>query len=174
MAQSRIMTWRYGSVLVLLLLVALVGAACGGKTGETNKESSSVNSSPTPQPTGGNANATPVTTASGLTYVETAAGSGEPIKAGQTAVVHYTGWLDNNGQRGTKFDSSRDRGQPFSFPLGAGRVIKGWDEGVAGMRPGGKRTLTIPASLGYGAAGAGGVIPPNATLIFDVELLEIR
>lgn len=118
--------------------------------------------------------ASPVSTPSGLRYTEEAAGTGAQAKAGQTVDVHYTGWLDQGGQKGRKFDSSRDRGQPFSFPLGRGRVIAGWDEGVAGMKVGGRRTLVIPASLGYGAAGAGGVIPPNATLIFDVELLAIR
>lgn len=104
-------------------------------------------------------------------------GEGEAIQAGQTAVVHYTGWLfDPQAElnRGEKFDSSRDRGQSFSFQLGAGRVIRGWDEGVAGMLVGERRILTIPADMGYGARGAGGVIPPNATLVFDVELLEIR
>jgi peptidylprolyl isomerase len=114
-------------------------------------------------------------TASGLRYTEVKAGNGETARRGQTAVVHYTGWLMEGGQKGRKFDSSRDRGQPFAFPLGAGRVIKGWDEGVAGMKTGGQRTLVIPPQLGYGAAGAGGgVIPPNATLIFDVELIELR
>jgi len=108
-------------------------------------------------------------TASGLTYVDHTIGGGETAVAGKTATVHYTGWLEN----GTKFDSSVDRGEPFSFPLGAGRVIKGWDEGVQGMKVGGKRKLTIPPGLGYGARGAGGVIPPNATLIFDVELLGV-
>lgn len=114
-------------------------------------------------------------TASGLRYTEVKAGNGETARRGQTAVVHYTGWLMEGGKKGRKFDSSRDRGQPFAFPLGAGRVIKGWDEGVAGMKTGGQRTLVIPPQLGYGAAGAGGgVIPPNATLIFDVELIELR
>jgi peptidylprolyl isomerase len=89
-------------------------------------------------------------------------------------VVHYTGWLSENGKKGQKFDSSVDRGQPFEFPVGAGRVIKGWDEGVATMKVGGKRTLIVPPSLGYGARGAAGVIPPNATLIFDVELLGLK
>src|SRR5947209_4499826 len=110
------------------------------------------------------------TTASGLSYEDEVEGTGPSPQPGQTAVVHYTGWLTD----GTKFDSSRDRGQPFSFPIGQGRVITGWDEGVATMKTGGKRKLTIPPDLGYGARGAGGVIPPNATLIFDVELLEIR
>jgi FKBP-type peptidyl-prolyl cis-trans isomerase len=117
---------------------------------------------------GGNAGET--TTASGLKYVDQVIGTGELAVAGKTTTVHYTGRLEN----GTKFDSSVDRGQPFSFPLGAGRVIKGWDEGVQGMKVGGKRKLTIPSDLGYGSRGAGGVIPPNATLIFDVELLGVR
>ena len=111
-----------------------------------------------------------VTTSSGLKYVDQVVGTGDAAVAGKTASVHYTGWLES----GKKFDSSVDRGQPFSFPLGAGRVIKGWDEGVQGMKVGGKRKLTIPSDLGYGSRGAGGVIPPNATLIFDVELLGVR
>jgi FKBP-type peptidyl-prolyl cis-trans isomerase FkpA len=119
-------------------------------------------------PSGGGGNE--VTTASGLKYQDTKVGTGAEAKAGQTAVVHYTGWLTD----GKKFDSSKDRGQPFSFPLGGGRVIKGWDEGVQGMKVGGTRKLTIPANLGYGAQGAGGVIPPNATLVFEVDLLELR
>lgn len=113
-------------------------------------------------------------TNSGLQYEEVQVGQGEAIKKGDTAEVHYTGWLDANGKPGQKFDSSVDRGTPFSFPLGAGRVIKGWDEGVAGMKVGGKRRLIIPPALGYGARGAGGVIPPNAKLIFDVELVAIK
>lgn len=115
-----------------------------------------------------------VTTSSGLQYIEHEVGSGEVAKAGDNVDVHYTGWLYNDGEKGAKFDSSVDRGQPFSFPLGAGRVIKGWDEGVAGMQPGGKRTLILKPNLAYGASGAGGVIPPNATLMFDVELLAIK
>ncbi len=109
-------------------------------------------------------------TDSGLKYEDLAAGEGTAAAAGDTVVVHYTGWLTD----GTQFDSSLDRREPFSFPLGGGRVIRGWDEGVAGMKVGGRRRLTIPPQLGYGAAGAGGVIPPNATLVFEVELLEIR
>jgi FKBP-type peptidyl-prolyl cis-trans isomerase len=111
-----------------------------------------------------------VTTSSGLQYVDQVLGTGEVAVAGKTTTVHYTGWLEN----GKKFDSSVDRGQPFSFPLGGGRVIKGWDEGVQGMKVGGKRKLTIPSDLGYGSRGAGGVIPPNATLVFDVELLGVK
>jgi peptidylprolyl isomerase len=114
------------------------------------------------------------TTASGLQYIDTKVGTGASPKTGQTAVVHYTGWLYTNGKKGQKFDSSVDRGQPFEFPVGQHRVIAGWDEGVASMKVGGKRTLIIPAKLGYGARGAGGVIPPNATLMFDVELLGVK
>jgi peptidylprolyl isomerase len=115
-----------------------------------------------------------VTTASGLQMTDTQVGAGASPRQGQTAVVHYTGWLYTNGAKGRKFDSSVDRGQPFEFPVGAGRVIKGWDEGVATMKVGGKRTLIIPPQLGYGDRGAGGVIPANATLIFDVELLGVK
>ena len=110
-----------------------------------------------------------ITSSTGLTYEDLTVGEGEAEKAGQTVSVHYTGWLTN----GTKFDSSKDRNQPFNFALGAGRVIKGWDEGVQGMKVGGVRKLTIPPQLGYGARGAGGVIPPNATLVFEVTLLKI-
>jgi peptidylprolyl isomerase len=143
-------------LIMLLCAVALIGAACsGGEAKVTN---------------GGQE----VTTPSGLKYVDEQQGTGAEAKAGETVSVHYTGWLDNNGQPGRKFDSSRDRGQPFSFRLGAGEVIRGWDEGVAGMKVGGRRRLIIPPNLGYGARGAGGVIPPNATLIFDVELLGVQ
>jgi len=111
-------------------------------------------------------------TASGLEYQDLVVGTGADARAGQQVTVHYTGWLQKpDGGAGTKFDSSVDRGQPFVFSLGAGEVIRGWDEGVAGMKIGGKRKLIIPSALGYGTRGAGGVIPPNATLIFDVELL---
>jgi peptidylprolyl isomerase len=121
------------------------------------------------------AGAQPVmSTPSGLKIIDTKVGTGAAPKPGQTCVMHYTGWLYENGAKGKKFDSSVDRGQPFEFPIGAGRVIKGWDEGVATMKVGGKRTLIIPPELGYGARGAGGVIPPNATLMFDVELLDIK
>jgi FKBP-type peptidyl-prolyl cis-trans isomerase FkpA len=116
---------------------------------------------------------TMTTTPSGLQYEDTIPGTGAVAQAGQHVSVHYTGWLYNNGAAGAKFDSSKDRGQPFQFPLGAGHVIKGWDEGVQGMAVGGTRRLVIPANLGYGARGAGGVIPPNATLLFEVELLAV-
>jgi len=115
-----------------------------------------------------------MTTDSGLKIIDTTVGTGASPKTGQTCVMHYTGWLFEGGAKGKKFDSSVDRGSPFEFPIGVQRVIGGWDEGVATMKVGGKRTLIIPPHLGYGARGAGGVIPPNATLIFDVELLAIK
>ncbi|MFW9617830.1 FKBP-type peptidyl-prolyl cis-trans isomerase [Aquabacterium sp.] len=114
-----------------------------------------------------------VTTTSGLQYEDVTVGSGAEAKAGNFVSVHYTGWLYEGGVRGAKFDSSKDRGQPFEFPLAAGHVIRGWDEGVQGMKVGGTRILVIPPQLGYGARGAGGVIPPNATLMFEVELLGV-
>ncbi len=113
------------------------------------------------------------TTASGLQYEDTTPGTGAEAQAGQHVTVHYTGWLYNAGVKGAKFDSSKDRGDPFDFGLGAGMVIKGWDEGVQGMKVGGTRLLVIPPELGYGARGAGGAIPPNATLMFEVELLGV-
>ncbi len=115
-----------------------------------------------------------ITTGTGLQYEEITVGEGAVAAAGDHVSVHYTGWLQNaDGSAGKKFDSSKDRNDPFNFPLGAGNVIQGWDEGVQGMKVGGTRQLIIPSSLGYGARGAGGVIPPNATLIFEVELLAI-
>ncbi|TXT40666.1 MAG: FKBP-type peptidyl-prolyl cis-trans isomerase FkpA [Comamonadaceae bacterium] len=114
------------------------------------------------------------TTASGLNYEDIVTGEGDLASKGQSVTVHYTGWLYQDGQQGSKFDSSKDRRDPFVFSLGAGMVIRGWDEGVAGMRVGGTRVLIIPAALGYGARGAGGVIPPNATLKFEVELLAVK
>jgi FKBP-type peptidyl-prolyl cis-trans isomerase FkpA len=111
----------------------------------------------------------PVRTPSGLQYEDLAVGEGKAAERARVVRVHYTGWLTN----GKKFDSSKDRNEPFEFTLGAGRVIQGWDEGVEGMKVGGKRKLTIPPELGYGARGAGGVIPPNATLVFEVELLDV-
>jgi FKBP-type peptidyl-prolyl cis-trans isomerase len=111
-----------------------------------------------------------ITTDSGLKYSDLKVGTGDKAKKGDTVEVHYTGWLKN----GKKFQSSRDLGKPYSFQLGAGRVIKGWDEGVAGMKVGGKRTLIIPPNMGYGSRGAGSDIPPNSTLLFEVELLDVR
>ena len=111
------------------------------------------------------------TATSGLQFEDIIVGTGAEAQPGRNVTVHYTGWLYEDGEQGEKFDSSKDRGEPFIFPLGSGMVIKGWDEGVQGMKEGGQRTLIIPANLGYGARGAGGVIPPHATLIFEVELL---
>jgi peptidylprolyl isomerase len=150
------------SVLLAIALAAILTAASVSaqdtKTAEPEKKSESKMTK----------------TASGLQYEDTKVGTGAMPKAGQTCVMHYTGWLWENGAKGKKFDSSLDRGTPFSFPIGQGRVIKGWDEGVATMKVGGKRTLLIPPDLGYGARGAGGVIPANATLLFEVELLEVK
>ena len=171
------------------LALSLAGCAGQSKTtssappATTQSTSSSTTSTPTTPTTSssttttGAASSTDAATAgkeitmpNGLKYVDMKVGDGQLAETGMTAQVHYTGWLTD----GTKFDSSVDRGQPFSFKLGAGQVIRGWDEGVKGMRVGGKRKLTIPPDLGYGAAGAGGVIPPNATLVFDVELLGLQ
>ncbi len=127
-----------------------------------------------PTPAAAQAAGDTMTTASGLQITDTTVGTGATPKAGQTCVMHYTGWLYENGVKGKKFDSSVDRGQPFEFSIGVGQVIKGWDEGVSTMKVGGKRRLIIPAALGYGSRGAGGVIPPNATLVFDVELLALK
>jgi len=120
------------------------------------------------------ANGAVVKTKTGLRYEDQKVGTGAVAVKGKSVQVHYTGWLDDKGKPGKKFDSSVDRGKPFEFALGAGRVIKGWDEGVAGMKVGGKRRLLIPANLGYGARGAGAAIPPNSKLIFDVELLGVK
>src|SRR5579872_5316597 len=148
---------------VVFTLIAMLAAAigCGGDKPST----SGTTSASAPMKVSGQ----PTTTSSGLQYWDIVVGSGPTAVPGSTVKVHYSGFLTN----GDKFDSSRDRGEPFSFPLGAGQVIKGWDEGVAGMKVGGQRQLRIPPELGYGATGAGGAIPPNATLIFDVELLGV-
>jgi peptidylprolyl isomerase len=127
-----------------------------------------------PMPTFAQTKGKTMTTPSGLQIIDTQEGTGASPKPGQTCVMHYTGWLYENGQKGKKFDSSVDRNEPFEFPIGMKRVIAGWDEGVSTMKVGGKRTLIIPPALGYGARGAGGVIPPNATLMFDVELLAVK
>jgi peptidylprolyl isomerase len=150
--------FRRSNALALVLLTGLAAAALAT----------------TPTPTFAQTTGKPMTTASGLQILDTLVGTGAAPKTGQTCSMHYTGWLYTDGVKGKKFDSSLDRGQPFSFTLGVGQVIKGWDEGVASMQVGGKRTLIIPAAMGYGARGAGGVIPPNATLIFDVELLDVK
>jgi FKBP-type peptidyl-prolyl cis-trans isomerase len=156
--EENVMKEKFLLILYLSLVLGLT-AGCGG----SNKPAAPDNSSPT------KVSGQPTTTASGLQYWDIKVGSGATAVPGSVVKVHYTGWLST----GEKFDSSLDRGEPFSFPLGAGQVIKGWDEGVAGMKVGGKRQLRIPPELGYGATGAGGTIPPNATLIFDVELLDV-
>ena len=130
---------------------------------------------PTPPPEAAKKSESKMTkTPSGLQYEDTKVGTGASPQKGQTCVMNYTGWLWENGAKGKKFDSSLDRGTPFSFPIGQGRVIKGWDEGVATMKVGGQRTLLIPPDLGYGSRGFPGAIPPNATLIFEVELLDVK
>jgi FKBP-type peptidyl-prolyl cis-trans isomerase len=150
-------------VLVLALCAVLTVAFGCGSADKPSMTTTPSTSSPM------KVNGQPTTTPSGLQYWDIVVGTGATAAAGSTVKVHYSGFLTN----GQKFDSSRDRGEPFSFPLGAGQVIKGWDEGVAGMKVGGQRQLRIPPQLGYGTAGAAGAIPPNATLIFDVELLEV-
>src|SRR5215467_5063696 len=144
------------AMTVLALIVALAGV-CIAPTVATAQEPGKT-----------------VTTPSGLKIIDTQIGTGATPRTGQTCVMHYTGWLYQNGAKGQKFDSSLDRRQPFEFPIGRGQVIPGWDEGVASMKVGGKRTLIIPPNLGYGARGVGNVIPPNSTLIFEVELLGVK
>jgi FKBP-type peptidyl-prolyl cis-trans isomerase FkpA len=152
-------------IVLSACLAALLAGGCGptGNT-ETRQAASVAGPPPASHPD------KVVTTPSGLVYEDLVTGNGAVAAPGQTVTVHYTGWLTDD----TKFDSSRDRNEPFVFPLGAGSVIPGWDEGVTGMKVGGRRKLTIPPQLGYGAHGAGGVIPPNATLVFEVELLDVK
>ena len=152
---------------LLSTLATLTLVACSSSESPTAPQ---VKTPSVAAPAGTSTSSAPRTTASGLIIETLATGSGPTAKSGDKVSVHYTGWLTN----GTKFDSSRDRNEPFNFRLGAGQVIPGWDEGVAGMQPGGKRRLTVPAQLAYGSRGAGGVIPPNAVLIFEVELLAIQ
>ncbi|HEY5037764.1 MAG TPA: FKBP-type peptidyl-prolyl cis-trans isomerase [bacterium] len=160
------MVYRYAALgLVVVIGLAIWVTACAKKESQSQTGSVANTAGTTTTLT-----TQVVTTASGLQYQVLKDGTGAVAKAGQMVSVHYTGWLTD----GKKFDSSVDRGQPFQFSLGAGQVIKGWDEGVAGMKVGEKRKLTIPSNLGYGAGGAGGVIPGNATLVFDVELLGIQ
>lgn len=147
--------WRLVAALAMIALLAATGGRADDP-GQTEKEKKMTK------------------TESGLQYRDIKEGTGEKPKKGQTCVMHYTGWLWENGAKGKKFDSSVDRGEPFDFPIGTGRVIKGWDEGVLSMKVGGKRELLIPPNLGYGSRGAGRIIPPNATLLFEVELLKIQ
>lgn len=154
-------------ILFLLIAFALI-PACSQNEGRRQEEQKPV--SPAVQSSGQQGGGKMIKTASGLQYEDLVPGSGDSPKAGRKVTVHYTGWLTN----GTKFDSSVDRNEPFSFVIGAGQVIPGWDEGVMSMKIGGKRKLVIPPQLGYGSAGAGGVIPPDATLVFEVILLDIN
>jgi FKBP-type peptidyl-prolyl cis-trans isomerase len=166
-------------ILAVALLAVCVVACSPREDAAKPAETSSANSSTTPAPAAESASptATAGTETMPLQKTDLTPGTGAEIAKGQTALVHYTGWLFDAAapeNKGAKFDSSVDRNEPFEFPVGGGFVIKGWDEGVAGMKVGGKRRLVIPPELGYGSRGAGGVIPPGATLVFDVELVEIR
>jgi FKBP-type peptidyl-prolyl cis-trans isomerase FkpA len=159
--------------LALLLCIALFGAACSDDTDGGGAVSASPTGAPQASPSDDKKHSGPDETGGEVTELQIediVVGTGATAKAGDTVTVHYTGWLTD----GTKFDSSVDRGEPFVFGLGQGEVIQGWDEGVAGMKVGGKRKLTIPADMAYGATGAGDVIPPNATLVFEVELLKVE
>src|SRR5438128_4292735 len=160
------MRYSYVPVSILLGIALLCGSLAGpfGASGAEQPTSRAMTDT-----------TTHTRTDSGLEFQDLVVGTGAQASAGQQVTVHYTGWLQNpDGSAGKKFDSSLDRGQPFDFPLGGGRVIRGWDEGVAGMRVGGRRTLVIPPEMAYGSHGAGGVIPPDATLIFEVELVAVR
>ena len=158
------------AVVAVLSAAFLVAAGCGGDKSNTAGTSGAPASQGSSRAAGPmKVNGSPTTTASGLQYWDIVVGTGAPAVVGKGVQVHYSGFLTT----GQKFDSSRDRGEPFVFQLGAGEVIRGWDEGVAGMKVGGQRQLRIPPGLAYGSSGAGGTIPPNATLIFDVELLDV-
>jgi len=164
----------FKSSAIVFSLVALVACQPKDKPAET---ATAAAPAPAAEPAAAAASEPTGTPNMPLQKIDLAPGSGAEIKSGQNALVHYTGWLYDaaaTDTKGAKFDSSVDRNEPFEFPVGAGMVIKGWDEGVVGMKVGGKRRLVIPPEMGYGARGAGGVIPPNATLVFDVELVEIR
>jgi FKBP-type peptidyl-prolyl cis-trans isomerase FkpA len=158
--------FAFGALLTSMLASATLAAGCGGPSTSVNTTTNTGTES-----TMGQSNITE------LIRTDAVTGGGSEAVSGTEVTVHYTGWLYEEtaaDKKGQKFDSSRDRNEPFSFRLGGGQVIRGWDEGVAGMRIGGQRTLTIPPAMGYGARGAGGVIPPNATLVFDVELLDVK
>jgi FKBP-type peptidyl-prolyl cis-trans isomerase len=162
MKNTSIMLYRFAASHALVLALVVFAAGC-------SKSEAPKQDQPATQPAAAAA-PQPGATVTELKIEDSKTGTGDEAVAGKSVTVHYTGWLTD----GTKFDSSKDRGQPFTFQLGGGQVIKGWDQGVVGMKVGGVRKLTIPASLGYGARGAGGVIPPNATLVFEVELLGVN
>ena len=149
---------RLSALLAVIAATALVGGCSNGSTNQVVAQSAAVAAEPAPS----------------LQITDVTVGTGASPKLGATLVMHYTGWLYENGAKGKKFDSSVDRGQPFEFQIGMGKVIAGWDKGIATMKVGGKRTLIIPPELGYGSTGAGALIPPNATLLFEVELLDVR
>lgn len=164
--------WTTGTMLAAMVAAGALTMACSPNSMETDKTAA--------QPPAASAPANTSMADSGITTLQTTdttAGNGAEARPGMTVSVHYTGWLYDPAaadKKGRKFDSSKDRNEPFEFPLGGGQVIEGWDRGVAGMKVGGSRVLTIPPAMGYGARGAGGVIPPNATLLFEVELLNVR
>jgi len=166
------MAW--GLIAASVVAVALISYGFLGGRGDDSSAIANSQATETQTMTGTENSADLVTTATGLQYLDHAVGDGAAPEAGQTVVVHYTGWLYENGEKGAKFDSSHDRNDPLSFALGRGQVISGWDEGLSTMQVGGSRTLIIPPNLAYGDRGAGGVIPGGATLMFDVELVGVQ
>ena len=169
----RALAMMFAGAIALIVVIVFTTSQVAKKSAES-PSTAAATSTPAAAPA---TTTTPTDSTQGMKMTDVKEGTGAEAVNGKTVVVHYTGWLYDEAapdHKGKKFDSSRDRGDPFDFPLGAGHVIKGWDQGVAGMKVGGQRTLVIPPEMGYGARGAGGVIPPNATLLFDVELLGVK